>query len=287
MKKTNHHGIIIIGIIIISLILLFSGIFKNTKQQQKLNNPEDMLQINLYDANGHKIINTNLGLQSVVGGIGGVTFINFDTIVQNTGDVPLLSVRLSTTTPAPLAAAYSNATMISTLAKNNTIRFSSALIPVKQFEGQTVTFFVEVTADYYTSEGVIGTIKKSGSKIVTIIPDPCSDGTPLNTCSPTKPLYCNALGTLVNQSSTCGCPIDYESSGETCIHSACIGGTFINTCTTSKPQYCNNAKTLIDNCATCGCPKDFYNNDKLCNVGNGTCSTQEYNVNFIITVGYT
>ncbi len=39
----------------------------------------------------------------------------------------------------------------------------------------------------------------------------CSDGTPVNSCSATKPLYCNSGGTLINSCSTCGCP-----SGKVC-----------------------------------------------------------------------
>jgi len=47
----------------------------------------------------------------------------------------------------------------------------------------------------------------------------CSDGTPVNSCSATKPLYCNSGGSLVNSCSTCGCPSGKACQGDgTCVN---------------------------------------------------------------------
>ena len=47
-------------------------------------------------------------------------------------------------------------------------------------------------------------------------PTICSDGTPFNTCSSTKPLYCDN-GNLINRCSVCGCNIGFICSDEQCV----------------------------------------------------------------------
>lgn len=44
----------------------------------------------------------------------------------------------------------------------------------------------------------------------------CSDGTFYNQCSTDKPKYCDE-GNLVDKSSLCGCPVNYEISGNQCV----------------------------------------------------------------------
>jgi len=49
----------------------------------------------------------------------------------------------------------------------------------------------------------------------------CSDGTPINTCSTPKPLYCNSDANLVDKCSVCGCPEGYECGVD---ESCSVGG---------------------------------------------------------------
>ncbi len=42
----------------------------------------------------------------------------------------------------------------------------------------------------------------------------CSDGTPVNSCSATRPTYCNSAGQLVNNCATCGCPAGKVCQGD-------------------------------------------------------------------------
>lgn len=43
----------------------------------------------------------------------------------------------------------------------------------------------------------------------------CTDGTPYNSCSATKPKYCSS-GTLIDAAGTCGCPAGQVASGNSC-----------------------------------------------------------------------
>lgn len=163
--------------------------------------------------------------------------------------------------------------------------FNSTLINITQFEGQTVTFKVNISADYVDGNGVLQSLVKANNKTLTIQPDICTGGVPWNTCdTATKPDYCSA-GTIIHKASVCGCPTGYDVVGDECVQSKCTDGTIINTCTSQKPQYCNAAKAIVNQCATCGCPTDYYGNAKICQ-GDGTCLAQAYSADFVVTVGY-
>ncbi|MBI2546442.1 hypothetical protein HYV81_04635 [Candidatus Woesearchaeota archaeon] len=81
----------------------------------------------------------------------------------------------------------------------------------------------------------------------------CSDGTPVNTCSATKPQYCNSGGTLVNSCSTCGCP-----SGKVCQGDG--------SCVNAVAQFSASYSNLCPNCGSQppgypGSPYNWWNFD--------------------------
>ena len=55
------------------------------------------------------------------------------------------------------------------------------------------------------------------SRSCTYIPSNCIDGTLLNSCSLTKPLYCNSNGKLILDCSQCGCDSGYVCESGSCI----------------------------------------------------------------------
>ncbi|MAE42189.1 hypothetical protein CMO93_00325 [Candidatus Woesearchaeota archaeon] len=86
------------------------------------------------------------------------------------------------------------------------------------------------------------------------VEEKCSDGTTLNECSATKPLYCDN-GNLIDKASQCGCPSGQVAEGDICTTPtpSCLDGTLYDGCSTSKPLYCDNGN-LIDKASQCGCP---------------------------------
>jgi len=81
----------------------------------------------------------------------------------------------------------------------------------------------------------------------------CTDGTLYNHCSKDKPFYC-FNGTLVKNSTICGCPYDYRAKGNDCeLIPRCSDRTVYGECSNSKPLYCLNG-TLIKKASSCGCP---------------------------------
>jgi len=81
----------------------------------------------------------------------------------------------------------------------------------------------------------------------------CTDGTFYNHCSKDKPLYC-FNGTLIKNSTICGCPEDYRAKGDDCeLIPRCSDRTVYGECSVSKPLYCLNG-VLIKKASLCGCP---------------------------------
>ncbi len=86
-------------------------------------------------------------------------------------------------------------------------------------------------------------------------PEKCADGTLLNKCSNTRPMYC-MNGLLVEKASLCGCPDGYAVDQSRCIKvERCSDGTIYGKCSTKKPLYCRNGE-LIPDASFCGCPPD-------------------------------
>jgi hypothetical protein len=83
----------------------------------------------------------------------------------------------------------------------------------------------------------------------------CSDGTLYNHCSKEKPYYC-FNGTLIKNSTFCGCPFDYRIKGNDCeLIPRCSDRTIYGECSTNKPLYCLNG-SLVKKASLCGCPLD-------------------------------
>jgi len=112
------------------------------------------------------------------------------------------------------------------------------------------------------------------AKLTNVVSPPpltCSDGTPYNTCSSNKPLYCDN-GTLVPDCQVCGCDPGFEcNESGTCFappappNLTCSDGTPYWNCSSNKPFYCENG-TLIEDCGFCGCDLGLD-----CQI-NGTCA---------------
>lgn len=284
-KNKNKNMWIILGVAVIALIIFTQT--QGNGGNEPLNKPGDMLVVNLYDADGNLIEQSLVGRQSTVGGIPGVAFINFDTMITNTGEITLSNLHISDSEPFAMRQAYADAVSVSNLAPGASYTWSSDLIDVTQFEGQTVDFMVYVDGTYMDANGQSQSLQRTGTKSITIQQDTCSDGTPWDTCSATQPEYCNA-GTLEDKASVCGCPTGYEQSStnpDLCVVPTCSDGTITNTCTSSQPEYCDGNKQIINNCAACGCPDDYYGNAQVCQA-DGSCQPAEYNIDFTISLGY-
>ena len=101
----------------------------------------------------------------------------------------------------------------------------------------------------------------------------CSDGTPHDSCSSTKPKYC-INGTLVNNCTTCGCPTGQSCNASTnacysiiVLPQNCSDGTVSGQCSVTLPKYCQNG-TFVNNCTNCGCPTG-----QSCNASSNACYT--------------
>lgn len=83
----------------------------------------------------------------------------------------------------------------------------------------------------------------------------CTDGTLYNQCSNDKPYYCNN-GTLIKDSSICGCPYDYRVKENDCeLILRCNDRTVYDKCSNKKPLFCLNGN-LINKASKCGCSGD-------------------------------
>lgn len=91
----------------------------------------------------------------------------------------------------------------------------------------------------------------------------CPDGTMLNKCSATLPMYC-MNGELVEKASLCGCPDDYAVNGSRCLRvQRCEDGTLYGKCSDKIPYFCSKGK-LIPKASLCGCPANYAINEENC-----------------------
>jgi hypothetical protein len=90
---------------------------------------------------------------------------------------------------------------------------------------------------------------------VVVINATCSDGTPEKVCSANKPFYC-AGGELIKSTEKCGCPTNYELSGNSCVR-LCSDGTKSGQCTADNTRYCSDGVLVTDN-TKCGCSSSAY-----------------------------
>jgi hypothetical protein len=104
-------------------------------------------------------------------------------------------------------------------------------------------------------------MEKTGGRTETALK--CPDGTSINKCSATLPMYC-MNGELVEKASLCGCPDDYAVDGTRCLRvQRCPDGTLYGKCSDKKPFFCSKGK-LVSKASACGCPEDYSVHEEIC-----------------------
>lgn len=106
----------------------------------------------------------------------------------------------------------------------------------------------------------------------------CLDGTPINSCSGSKPKYCNAAGQLINNCNICSCNLGLLCNlgiGDCYSTDYCPDGTQYQACSITRPVYCTSSGNFSRNCNLCGCPTGYINCDLATNgcydiLSNGT-----------------
>lgn len=113
----------------------------------------------------------------------------------------------------------------------------------------------------------------------------CSDNTPWEHCSTTKPLFCDS-GELTYDCTICGCSEGRICSSETggcetpeTVLDECQDGTLYGECSVNKPLFCDYG-ILVYDCGVCGCSDSYECNittrfcDPSCDDGTpyGQCS---------------
>ncbi len=86
----------------------------------------------------------------------------------------------------------------------------------------------------------------------------CPDGTFVGNCSINKPLFCLSNGTLVENTSVCGCPENKRIYKNSCIDIVICkqDGTLEPECSRNKPYQCINGE-LVKKASICGCSNGF------------------------------
>ncbi|MBI3588437.1 hypothetical protein HY095_04545 [Candidatus Micrarchaeota archaeon] len=107
----------------------------------------------------------------------------------------------------------------------------------------------------------------------------CSDGTLENSCSATKPLYCDGNRVLGSNAAKCGCTAGYSAApdGILCTPNSpvtsCPDGTPNGVCTANKPFQCTaDGSSYAANAAQCGCPQGFVKSGNSCVPIENACS---------------
>lgn len=91
----------------------------------------------------------------------------------------------------------------------------------------------------------------------------CSDGTFYDQCSTEKPYYC-FNGTIIKNSTECGCPKDYRIKGNDCeLIPRCSDRTIYGECSKEKPLLCLDGR-LINKASKCGCSGEDVINGDIC-----------------------
>jgi hypothetical protein len=123
-----------------------------------------------------------------------------------------------------------------------------------------------VSVGNYNYELYVDIDLKDSGPIVCKSSSKCSDGTFYDSCSATKPLYCDGNGNLINKCSFCCCPTNQlcNTTSEEC-YPICSDNTPYGQCSVTRPLYCDNG-ILINKCTQCSCPSD-----KKCNTVNQDC----------------
>ena len=125
-----------------------------------------------------------------------------------------------------------------------------------------------VSVGNYNYELYVNIDLKDSGPIVCKSSSKCSDETLYDSCSATKPLYCDGNGNLINKCGFCHCPTNQlcNITNEGC-YPICSDNTPYGQCSVTKPLYCDNGN-LINKCTQCECPSG-----KSCNSTTNSCYT--------------
>ncbi|MEM4325765.1 MAG: hypothetical protein QXU40_00495 [Candidatus Pacearchaeota archaeon] len=110
-----------------------------------------------------------------------------------------------------------------------------------------------------------------------VLPSYCTDGTPYNSCSLSKPFYCSSNGNLIPKCTQCGCPQNYtcDTLSNKCVQEIRnneSGGGGVNcienwTCSSWNPEICPKNKTQTRTCVdvnNCGTTNEKPNEIRNC-----------------------
>ena len=230
MAKIKNQKIIVTTIII--LVILFGlFLYKPTKVEAKTSAQDGTggtsttMTLTFFDRNGNIV--TALPVQAVVGGVAGIASMLIEIQVSNTGAVPLFISIPSSPNPPALALALSISEK--TIPVGGTGKWISGLIDTNQLivdeclgaNNCDIWFDVIIDAEY-CDPAVIASCSRislplqNPSIAYFFQEDDCVDGTPWESCSTDKPLYCDTNLNLVNDCTNCGCSLDYYGNEGLC-----------------------------------------------------------------------
>ena len=116
----------------------------------------------------------------------------------------------------------------------------------------------------------------------------CSDGTTVNLCSGTPPLFCNSVCALVVRTpNPCPCLsgtfLSYD--GKSCVVYRCSDHTLFNECSVNKPLLCvNYGARLEPRASKCGCPAGYTISGENCIAPTPTPTPEALLKKLVVTV---
>lgn len=132
-----------------------------------------------------------------------------------------------------------------------------------------LVMFVSVLALFTSNPETTGFVVKEiqqykGNIVVNDIGNSCVGNIPHDSCSSTKPLYCDD-GNLIYKCTECGC-----NEGETCTEfgtcaalERCADGSIYGECSFLNGKFCDGGN-LVFNCNLCGCDEGYACSDNKC-----------------------
>lgn len=238
---------------LIVVILLVAGgafyIYSNSHPAAQ----EGVIGVIYYDQNNH-VINPNTF--SVVNGVTNVVSVAFNINARNTGTAAL-TCNLGSISPTAFNSAISKTTK--NIGVGQTGTWTSALIPVAQFEGMSPTFSAQVNCSFALGTATVNLPVLTGSKVMSVSADtalPTGNFTvdldDTSTPAVCGDAVCNGIET------TASCPSDCTLGGITCTSwtysawSTCSSGTQTRTVLTSTPSGCTGNPVLSQPCSVSG-----------------------------------
>lgn len=254
MAKVLRNFLVVVGVVILILFIIWmlSSFISTETINQITSTNEDgsvTLTATFYDILGEGT------LQALIDGKNTKSFVSFELVVKNTGDVLLTNVQ-PTFSNVNMLDAFDNVDSLSNLGIGSSVLLGSTaqscgsnsncdsneecvvnlcLIALDRYASgsvqNNVDFTIKISGDFIDA---FGNIQEVVSPKVTLTYDVrkpiCSDGTTINSCvylrtgiSSDKPSYCNfvenSIPTIIDKASICGCEIRETVNGEECLES--------------------------------------------------------------------